>query len=259
MQTSEKIYATYLLEVTGPGGHSSMPQPGNTIYTLARGLDRLAAYAFPVRLTETTRNFFDRLGGQIGGESGHDLQAIAAGRADSAAIARVSETPMYNSSMRNTCVATMLEAGVAENALPQRARATVQCRLLPGESVAAILDTLARVVGDSAIHVTIKGDPAGALPEEAPESPLNPDVMSAVEAATHALWPDVIVLPVMDPWTTDGIRFRRAGVPVYGVSGVFIDIDEDRAHGRDERVLAEAFYQGVQFNYLLMKALTGAP
>ncbi|HKU59655.1 MAG TPA: M20/M25/M40 family metallo-hydrolase [Gemmatimonadales bacterium] len=259
VQTSEKIYATYLLEVTGPGGHSSMPQPGNTIYTLARGLDRLAAYAFPVRLTETTRNFFDRLGGQIGGESGHDLQAIAAGRADSAAIARVSETPMYNSSMRNTCVATMLEAGVAENALPQRARATVQCRLLPGESVAAILDTLARVVGDSAIHVTIKGDPAGALPEEAPESPLNPDVMSAVEAATHALWPDVIVLPVMDPWTTDGIRFRRAGVPVYGVSGVFIDIDEDRAHGRDERVLAEAFYQGVQFNYLLMKALTGAP
>jgi acetylornithine deacetylase/succinyl-diaminopimelate desuccinylase-like protein len=259
VQTSEKIYATYLLEVTGPGGHSSMPQPGNTIYTLARGLDRLAAHTFPVRLTETTRNFFDRLGGQIGGETGRDLQAIAAGQADSTAVARVSETPMYNASMRNTCVATVLEAGHAENALPQRARATVQCRLLPGESAAAVLDTLARVVDDTAIHVTIKGGPAGAPPAGAPESPLNPEVMSAVEAATHALWPDVVVLPVMDPWTTDGNRFRRAGLPVYGVSGVFIDIHEDRAHGQDERVLVEAFYQGVEFTYRLMKALTGAP
>jgi acetylornithine deacetylase/succinyl-diaminopimelate desuccinylase-like protein len=192
VQTSEKIYATYLLEVTGPGGHSSMPQRNNTIYTLAHGLERLAAYAFPVRLTETTRSFFGRLGRQIGGETGRDLQAIAADRADRAAVARVSETPMYNSSMRNSCVATMLEAGHAENALPQRAKATVQCRLLPGESATAIRDTLARVVGDTAIRVTIKGGPAGAPPEGAPES----------------------LLPVMDPWTSDGSQFRRAGLPV---------------------------------------------
>jgi acetylornithine deacetylase/succinyl-diaminopimelate desuccinylase-like protein len=253
VQTSEKIYATYLLEVTGPGGHSSLPERNNTIYTLAHALDRLSAYVFPVRLTGTTRGFFDRLGGQIGGETGRDLQAIAAGRADSAAVARVSETPMYNSSMRNTCVATMLEAGVAENALPERAQATVQCRLLPGDSPTAIRDTLARVAGDTAIHVTIKGHPEGA-----PESPLNPEVMTAVEEATHALWPDVIVLPVMDPWSSDGGQFRRAGIPVYGVSGVFYDIDDVRSHGRDERVLAEAFYQGVEFTYRFMKALTGA-
>ena len=259
VQTSEKIYATYLLEVTGPGGHSSMPQPHNTIYVLARGLERLSAYAFPVRLTATTRGFFDRLGRQISGGTGRDLRAIAGGQTDSAAVARVSETPMYNSSMRNTCVATMLEAGHAENALPQRARATVQCRLLPGESASAIRDTLARVVGDTAIHVSIKGGPAGAPPEGAPESPLNPEVMTAVETVTHALWPEVIVLPVMDPWTSDGTQFRRAGIPVYGVSGVFSDIDDDRSHGRDERVLAEAFYQGVEFNYRLLKALTGAP
>jgi acetylornithine deacetylase/succinyl-diaminopimelate desuccinylase-like protein len=252
VQTSEKIYATYLLEVTGPGGHSSLPERGNTIYTLARGLDRLSEYAFPVRLTETTRGFFDRLGAQIGGETGRDLQAIAAGRADSAAVERVSETPMYNSSMRNTCVATMLQAGHAENALPQRAQATIQCRLLPGESPAAIRDTLARVVGDTAVKVTIHGEPEGA-----PESPVNPQVMTAVEEATHALWPDVIVLPVMDPWSSDGVRLRRAGTPVYGVSGVFYDIDDVRAHGRDERVLAEAFDQGVEFTYRLMKALTG--
>jgi acetylornithine deacetylase/succinyl-diaminopimelate desuccinylase-like protein len=259
VQTSEKIYATYLLEVTGPGGHSSMPQPHNTIYVLARGLERLSAYAFPVRLTATTRGFFDRLGRQISGGTGRDLRAIAGGQTDSAAVARVSETPMYNSSMRNTCVATMLEAGHAENALPQRARATVQCRLLPGESASAIRGTLARVVGDTAIHVSIKGGPAGAPPEGAPESPLNPEVMTAVETVTHALWPEVIVLPVMDPWTSDGTQFRRAGIPVYGVSGVFSDIDDDRSHGRDERVLAEAFYQGVEFNYRLLKALTGAP
>jgi acetylornithine deacetylase/succinyl-diaminopimelate desuccinylase-like protein len=253
VQTSEKTYATYLLEVTGPGGHSSLPERDNTIYTLARGLDRLSRYAFRVRLTETTRGFFDRLGKQIGGETGRDLQAIAAGRADSAAIARVSETPMYNSSMRNTCVATMLQAGEAENALAQRARATVQCRLLPGESPAAIRDTLQRVVGDTAIGVTIKGEPEGA-----PESPLNPEVMAAVEQVTHALWPDVMVLPVMDPWSTDSRRLRLAGIPVYGVSGVFYDIDDVRSHGRDERVLAEAFDQGVEFTYRFMKALTGA-
>ena len=254
VQTSEKTYASYLLEVTGPGGHSSLPERNNTIYTLARGLDRLSAYVFPVRLIETTRGFFDRLATQIGGETGRDLQAIAAGHADSAAIARVSETPMYNSSMRNTCVATMLEAGDAENALPQLAQATVQCRLLPGESAAATRDTLARVVSDTAIHVTIKGEPEGA-----PESPLNPEVMAAMEQATHALWPEIIVLPVMDPWSGDGRRFRNAGLPVYGVSGVFYDIDDIRSHGRDERVSAEAFYQGVEFTYRFMKALTGAP
>ena len=160
---------------------------------------------------------------------------------------------MYNSSMRNTCVATMLQAGHAENALPQRAQATVQCRLLPGESPEAIRDTLARIVVDTAIKVTIKGEPQGA-----PESPLDPEVMTAVEQATHSLWPDVIVLPVMDPWASDAVRFRRAGTPVYGVSGVFYDIDDVRAHGRDERVLGEAFDQGVEFTYRLMKALSGA-
>jgi acetylornithine deacetylase/succinyl-diaminopimelate desuccinylase-like protein len=253
VQTSEKIYATYLFEVTGPGGHSSLPERTNTIYSLARSLDRLSEYAFPVRLTETTRGFFDRLGAQIGGETGHDLQAIAAGRADSAAIERVSQTPVYNSSMRNTCVATMLQAGHAENALPQRAQATIQCRLLPDESPAAIRDTLARVAGDTAIKVTILGQPEGA-----PESPVNPQVMTAVEEATHALWPDVIVLPVMDAWASDAVRFRRAGMPAYGVSGVFYDIDDVRAHGRDERVLVEAFYQGVEFTYRLMKGLAGS-
>ncbi len=253
VQTSEKIYATYRLEITGPGGHSSLPGKDNIIYDLARGLDRLSRYAFPVRLTRTTRGFFARLAEQEGGEVGNDLEALSQGTADSAAIARVSATPMYNSSMRTTCVATMLQAGHAENALPQRAQATVQCRLLPGDSPAAVHDTLARVVGDSAIRVIPEGDAEGS-----PESPLNPEVMAAVERVTAAMWPGVIVLPVMDPWSSDGAVFRRAGMPVYGVSGVFYDIDDVRSHGRDERVSIQSFEEGVEFMYRLMKALSGA-
>jgi acetylornithine deacetylase/succinyl-diaminopimelate desuccinylase-like protein len=252
VQTSEKIYATYRMEVTGPGGHSSLPGRDNTIYTLARGLDRLSRFAFPVRLTETTRGFFSRLARQEGGEVGHDLAAVAGATPDSAAAERLSATPMYNSSMRTTCVATMLQAGHAENALPQRAQATVQCRLLPGDSPAAVRDTLVRVVADTAIRVTLDGEPEGA-----PESPLDPQVMAAVEQTTTALWPEVIALPVMDPWSSDGVHFRRAGIPVYGVSGIFYDIDDVRAHGRDERVSVQAFEEGIEFTYRLMKALTG--
>ena len=252
VQTSEKIYATYRLEITGAGGHSSLPGKDNVIYTLARGLDRLSRYAFPVRLTETIRAFFARLADQEGGSLGSDLRAISQGIADSAVVERVSATPMYNSSMRTTCVATVLQAGHAENALPQRAEATVQCRLLPGDSPAAVRDTLSRVVGDSAIRVIPEGDP-----QDSPESPLNPEVMAAVEQVTHAMWPEVIVLPVMDPWSSDGAVFRRAGMPVYGVSGVFYDIDDLRSHGRDERVSVQAFEEGVEFMYRLMKALSG--
>ena len=148
----------------------------------------------------------------------------------------------------------MLEAGHAENALPQRARATIQCRLLPGESPAGVRDTLARVVADSQVQVTVKGDP-----EPSPPSPLSPEVMKAVERATAAIWPGVVVLPVMDPWSSDGVHFRRAGVPVYGLSGVFIDVDDYRAHGKDERIEVRAFYEGVEFMYRLMRDLGGKP
>jgi acetylornithine deacetylase/succinyl-diaminopimelate desuccinylase-like protein len=252
IQTSEKLYATYLLEVTGPGGHSSLPVRNNTIYTLARGLDRLSRFDFPVRLTETTRTFFARLAQQEGGQLGSDLLAVSGAAPDPKAVERLSAVPMYNSSMRTTCVATMLQAGQVENALPPRAQATVQCRLLPGDSARQVRDTLIRVLADSQIRVTLQPPDR----RSAPESPLLPEVMSAVERVTRSMWPGVIVLPVMDPWSSDSRRFRLAGFPVYGVSGVFYDIDDIRAHGNDERISVQSFYEGVEFMYRLMKQLS---
>jgi acetylornithine deacetylase/succinyl-diaminopimelate desuccinylase-like protein len=252
VQTSEKLYATYLLEVTGPGGHSSLPSKNNTIYTLARGLDRLSRYDFPVRLTETTRTFFSRLADQVGEQVGADLRDVSSGTADPSAVERLSGVPMYNSSMRTTCVATVLQAGKVENALAQRAQATIQCRLLPGDSPQQVRDTLLRVLADSAIGITQQGDR-----EPAPESPLSPEVMSAVERVTRSMWPGVIVLPVMDPWSSDSRHFRLADFPVYGISGVFYDIDDVRAHGKDERISVQSFYEGVEFMYRLMKELSG--
>jgi acetylornithine deacetylase/succinyl-diaminopimelate desuccinylase-like protein len=251
VQTSEKLYVTYLLEVTGPGGHSSLPTRDNTIYTLARGLDRLSRYDFPVRLTATTRAFFGRLARQIGGQVGSDLHAVSGAQPDSTAVQRLGTVPMYNSSMRTTCVATIVQAGKVENALPQRAQATVQCRILPGDSPQQVRDTLIRVLADSRIRVTQKGER-----QPAPESPRSPEVMSAVERVTRSMWPGVIVLPVMDPWSSDSRQFRLAGFPVYGISGVFYDIDDVRAHGNDERILVQSFYEGVEFMYRLMKELS---
>jgi acetylornithine deacetylase/succinyl-diaminopimelate desuccinylase-like protein len=253
VQTSEKLYATYFLEARSPGGHSSLPPRDNAIYTLAAALSRLAAYDFPIRLTATTRDFFTRLGRE-GGRLAADLLAVSGPRPDSAAVTRLAAVPMYNSSMRTTCVATMLQAGHAENALPQQARATIQCRLLPGDEPGQVRDTLVRVIADSQVRITLDGEP-----RPSPESPLSPEVMRAVERVTGRMWPGVAVLPVMDPWSTDGIHFRRAGVPVYGVSGVFYDINDVRAHGKDERVSVRAFYEGVEFMYRLMKELSAKP
>jgi len=252
VQTSEKIYATYLLEVTGAGGHSSLPPRDNAIYTLAKGLDRLSRFDFPVRLNPTTRAFFRQLAEQEKGQVAGDLRAVSGVAPDPKAAGRLAAVPLYNSSMRTTCVATMLQAGHAENALPQRAQATIQCRLLPGDSPEATRATLAQVLSDPLIRVTLPDKP-----EISPASPLSPEVMTAVERVTAAMWPGVVVLPVMDPWSTDGAYLRRAGVPVYGVSGIFYDISDVRAHGKDERILVQSFYAGVEFMYRLMKDLTG--
>jgi acetylornithine deacetylase/succinyl-diaminopimelate desuccinylase-like protein len=251
VQTSEKLYATYRLEVTNPGGHSSLPRKDNAIYALAAALDRLSRYDFPVQLNETTRSFFLRLAEQDSAGLRDDLRRVAAARPDSVAVRRLSAFPMFNSTMRTTCVATMVQAGHAENALPQRATAAVQCRLLPDESPARVRQTLRRVIADSQIKIVLDGDP-----QPAPASPLSDEVMGAVERVTSAMWPGVIVLPVMDPWSSDGAALRRARLPVYGVSGVFYDIDDVRAHGQDERVSVGAFYEGVEFMYRLMKTLT---
>ena len=258
MQAAEKVYLSFRLEVKNPGGHSSLPVPDNAIYRLAGGLVRLSAFRFPARLNEVTRAFFERVAAIEGGEAGADMRRLVAGGADgalageaAAAADRLSAaSALYNALLRTTCVPTLLEAGHAENALPQTARAVVNCRLLPGEDPAAVERTLERVLADEAIDVTPLGQ---ARPS--PPSPLRPDLMAAVERVTAELWPGVPVVPTMATGATDGLYLRNAGIPTYGVSGIFLDVDDVRAHGRDERVGIREFYEGREFLYRLVKAL----
>jgi acetylornithine deacetylase/succinyl-diaminopimelate desuccinylase-like protein len=251
VQTSEKGYVTYELEVRNPGGHSSMPRRDNAIYTLARGLERFSHFEFPVRFNDTTQAYFTAMAQQADADLRRDLLAAVANPPDPAAVERVAQQPMYNAMMRTTCVATVVQAGDAENALPQRANATIQCRLLPGDEIEQVRSTIAATLADPDISVEVSGDPV-----VAPASPVPPAIMQSVQRITDQMWEDVVVLPVMDPWSTDGVWFRRAGMPVYGVSAVFIDVDDVRSHGKDERILVKSFYEGVEFMYRFMKDLT---
>jgi acetylornithine deacetylase/succinyl-diaminopimelate desuccinylase-like protein len=252
VQTSEKAFITFRLEVKHPGGHSSQPTKENAIYRLAEGLTRLAKFDFPAKLNETTRSFFERMSQSEAVQTAADMKAVAQSNPDALAVERLSaSSPFYNSMMRTTCVATMLDAGHAANALPQTARATINCRVLPEDSQEGVLKALVDVLADRQISVTPQNQMLSS-----PASPLVPEVIRPVERIVAEMWPGVPVVPVMDPWATDGLHLRRAGVPVYGVPGVFFDIDPIRAHGKDERVGVQAFYEGVEFLYRLMKGLT---
>lgn len=253
VQTSEKVYVSFQLDVTNKGGHSSIPVKENAIYRLAAGLTRLSAFDFPVRLNETTRTFFERTAQRETGQTKSDMLAIVKTPIDTAAANRLAtSSPYYNALMRTTWVPTMLSGGHAENALPQRARAIVNCRMLPDETAENVLATLQRVLADSQIMVT---QTAPARP--GPLSPLRNDVMDGVERLAAALFPEVSVTPVMSTGASDGKFLRQAGIPVYGVSGIFSDIDDIRAHGRDERIGVKEFYDGVEFTYLFIKTITG--
>ena len=252
VQTAEKNYVDYSLEVKNAGGHSSLPRKDNAIYRLVEGLARLGKYDFPVKLNETTRAWFERGAPSEEPQTGADMKALAAGRADAAAIARLAAKPTYNSQMRTTCVATMLSGGHAPNALPQTARANVNCRVLPDEPIAEVTATLKRVLADDAIEVKPVGDfgSAGA-------SPLRPDIMQSIEKLTAEFWPGIPVIPSMSAGATDSRFLRAIGIPAYGHSGLAGDIDDNRAHGRDERVAVKAFDQGTEYLYRLVKVLAG--
>jgi acetylornithine deacetylase/succinyl-diaminopimelate desuccinylase-like protein len=253
VQAAEKVYSSFSFTVKNPGGHGSLPTKENAIYRLAAGLQRLAAFEFPIRLTEITRTYFERMAA-VSGESAADMRAVARVPTDLAAAARLaSKSPFHNALLRTTCVATMLQAGHAENALPQTAQATVNCRLLPDEDIAALPQTLARTLADPQIIVA----PIVA-PTSSPPSPLAPEPLSAIEAAARAVWgsaPAVPIIPYMETGSTDGLHLRNAGVPVYGVTGIAHDPDDVRAHGKDERILVKSFYEGLEFAYHIAKAL----
>jgi acetylornithine deacetylase/succinyl-diaminopimelate desuccinylase-like protein len=251
IQTSEKVYLSFRLEVKSPGGHSSLPVKDNAIYTLAAGLGRLAAFSFPVRTTETTRTYFERLAASQPEPLASDMRAVARPTPDPGAATRLSESPLYNSTLRTTCVATRLDAGHADNALPQTARALVNCRMHPDDAPDFVEKTLVEVLADPRIAVGRVGE---ARP--CPPSPLIPEILGPVERITAEMWPGVPVLPTLGTGATDSLYFRREGIPMYGVSGLFGDVDDVRAHGKDERILVSSFDEGCEFLYRLMKALS---
>ncbi len=255
IQASEKLYQDFDLKVTNPGGHSSLPVADNAIYHLAEGLTRLERYKFPFELNEVTRAYLDRMSTIVGGPVGADMKAILQKPPDEAALARLSNLPFYNGITHTTCVATRLDAGHANNALPQMARANVNCRILPGHSSEETRATLVRVLDDPQISVTTASTGAGGGKSN-PPSPLRPDLMSTLEKVSTQMWPGVMVVPVMETGASDGAISRAAGLPTYGISGLWMDVNDDRSHGRDERLLVWSFYEGVNFYFRFLEALT---
>jgi acetylornithine deacetylase/succinyl-diaminopimelate desuccinylase-like protein len=251
--TSEKTYLTFTLETTSPGGHGSLPGPDNAIYRLTAGLGRLAAFKFPVVLTPTTRAGFEMFSALESGARAADMRAVAQTPPDLAAAERLSEDIRLNAQLRTTCVATLISGGHAENALPQRARATIQCRMLPGDTADHVQALLIATLADPDIHVTIDAPPI-----VSPESPPTPQILNKTALLVHSMWPHVPIIPTMASGFSDDRQTRNAGMPSYDISGVWLDVDENRAHGRDERVGIQAFDESVEFTYRLIKAMGSA-
>jgi acetylornithine deacetylase/succinyl-diaminopimelate desuccinylase-like protein len=252
IQTSEKVYSDFTIEAFNKGGHSSLPVKDNAIYHISEALTHLAGYEFPVRLNETTRMFFEKSAQQESGQTRADMLAVAKIPADTSAASRLAKgSAHYNSLMRTTCVATIISGGHANNALPQSAKANINCRLLPDDTPENVLATLKNIINDPQIQITCTSAAVSG-----PMSPVREDVLDAVDKLTASMWPGVIVTPVMATGATDGKRLRSAGIPVYGVSGLFSDDDDVRAHGKDERIGVQEFYKGLEFMYRLIKALT---
>jgi acetylornithine deacetylase/succinyl-diaminopimelate desuccinylase-like protein len=252
VQTSEKVWLDYRLEVKNKGGHSAVPLKDNAIYHLAEGLVRLSRFSFPPHLNETTRAFFERSAQLESGQTAADMRAVASDKPDPQAVLRLSANPVYNALLRTTCVATMLDGGNAVNALPQLASANVNCRIMPGEDADEVKATLRRVLADDQITVTQIGTPTlGA------SSVLNEEIAGAIDRLSREFWLGAVVLPIMSAGATDGSFLRNAGIPTYGHSGMAIEVGESGIHGNDERIPVKSFYQGNEYLYRLVKILSG--
>jgi acetylornithine deacetylase/succinyl-diaminopimelate desuccinylase-like protein len=254
VQTSEKVPVSFQLDVTDPGGHSSVPRKSNAIYKLAEGLVRLSKFNFPLKLNDTTRAWFERSAQFENEQTAADMRAVMSDKPDPAAMSfvRLASNPVYNAQLRTTCVATMLTGGHAINALPQSASAKVNCRIMPGEPVEEVRATLEKVLADDQIKLTQIDAPVLSAP-----SALHEEIMGAIEKLSGEFFPGAIVLPIMSSAATDGSYLRNAGIPTYGHSGMGIDIGENRIHGKDERVPVASFYRGQEYLYRLVKTLSG--
>jgi acetylornithine deacetylase/succinyl-diaminopimelate desuccinylase-like protein len=256
VQAAEKVPVNFTLATTNSGGHSSVPRSDNAIYELVGGLTRLARFQFPVQLNEVSRTFFERTAALETPAVSAAMRAVVANSSDSAAVALLARDPRYNSMLRTTCVATRLGGGHAYNALPQTATANINCRIVPTQTPQEVRETIARVVGDTGIHITETvpiREKSGAAP-----SPLTAELMDPITSITHDMFgASVPVIPVMSTGATDGRFLRASGIPTYGVSGLFGDPTDNRAHGRDERMLVKSYFDGQEFLNRLVHQLAG--
>lgn len=260
VEPTEKLYGDYQLEVTNHGGHSSLPVPDNAIYHLTDGIGRLQQYQFPMELSDITRAYFEAMSGIEKGQISADMKAILKTPPDTEAAARLSADPEYNAMLRTTCVPTRLEAGHANNALPQRATANINCRILPWHSREEIRKELIRILADPKIMVRyVYND--GRIADQAPDTPglkavsLSPEIMQPLAQVVKQMW-NVPIIPGMNSGASDAVYLDTAGIPTYGITGLGIDVNDIRAHGKDERVRVSSFDQGLEFYYRYLKALT---
>ena len=252
VQAGEKIHQVYALEVTNPGGHSSRPVPENAIYRLAQGLGKLSGFRFPVEVTPVTRSYFEHIGPILGGEIGAAMTAVGKNPADPNALAVLTRDPTYNAMLRTTCVATQLEAGHAPNALPQRARAILSCRVMQGTTAEQVQTALEKAVSDPKVVISIVRRRDGST---AP--PLTEEVIGPVRRVAAKMWSGVPVVPVMSAGATDGRFLMKAGIPTYGMSGIFAIPDEMNAHGLNEKVRVKSLYEGREFLESVVRAYVG--
>ncbi len=250
VQAAEKFPQDYTLEVTNPGGHSSRPVKKNAINELAEGLVKISQYEFPIEATDITRGYFAKMAGQVGGEMGAAMAAFAKNPADLKAAATIATDPSYNGVLHTTCISTLLSAGHATNALPQRATANINCRIFPGTTPEQVRLKLAELAGNTDIKVTL-----GAIRSDVPKGPqsLNPKVFGPVEQLTAKYWPGTPVVPAMSAGATDGAFLTPVGIPTYGVSGMFGDADGSGAHGLNEHMRVSSVYKGADFIYDIVK------
>jgi acetylornithine deacetylase/succinyl-diaminopimelate desuccinylase-like protein len=262
VEATEKLYADFQLTATNPGGHSSLPRPDNAIYEITDALSRLQRTQFPFELNNVTRAWFSQITASEKPDVAAEIRAMLKSPPDPGAIAKLSESPRFNSTMRTTCVATRLSGGHADNALPQTAQALVNCRILPGHSKEEVRQDLIRIFADSKIAVRYKDPATAEYLDKAPDTkaflppPLRADVMDPLRAIAAKMWPGAPVIPEMETGASDSIYTIAAGLPSYGICGIAIDADDVRAHGKDERLRVSSYYDGVDFYYRFLKALT---
>ena len=259
IQAGEKTFRNYIVEATNAGGHSSRPTPDNASYELARALERISRLEFPVQFNDANRGYFGRMAAVVGGEEGAAMTRLVTDPADKAADAVLRRNPGYRSMMGTTCVATMLEGGHASNALPQRARATVNCRVFPGVPAEDVRQALVKAVDNPRLSVTLQALPGGSGPTQTGEAPrLTPQVLGPIEKVSAQMWPGVPVIPLLQAGGTDAGALISVGIPTYGVSGIFYDADLGRIHGLNERIGVKSLLDAREFSYRLIKLYADA-